>query len=64
MKKGVAHCKISEWQVTDKKIDKLTLGSTRNFIPPLWYKGEGSGRNPYPDMLQYFKTILLLVESL
>ena len=64
MKKGAAHCKITEWQVMDKKKDKLTLRSTRNFIPPLWYKGEGGGWNPSPDMLQYFKTILPLVESL
>ena len=46
MKKGVAHCKITEWQVMDKKKDELTLRSTRNFIPPLWYKGEGVDGTP------------------
>ena len=53
----------------------LTLASTRKFIPPPWYKGGGRGggmwgwglMEPLPgifDMLQYFETILPLVESL
>ena len=47
----------------------LTLGCTRKFIPPPWYKrGGGEGLvEPLPgvfDMLQYFETILPLVESL
>ena len=47
----------------------LTLGCTRKFITPPWYKGRGGGGgwNPSPefsDMLQYFETILPLVGSL
>ena len=53
----------------------LTLASTRKFIPPPWYKGGGRGggewgwglMEPLPgifDMLQYFETILPLVETL
>ena len=46
----------------------LTLGSTRKFIPPPWYKvGGGGWIEPIPavfDMLQYFETIVGLVESL
>ena len=52
----------------------LTLARTRKFIPPPWYKGGGRGEGgdwvlmePLPgifDMLQYFETILPLVESL
>ena len=50
----------------------LTLGRRRKFIPPLWYKGGGEGAGwpwiePIPavfDMLQYFETIVGLVESL
>ena len=47
----------------------LTLGRTRKFIPPLWYKGEGGAGwiEPIPavfDMLQYFETIVPLVKSL
>ena len=48
----------------------LTLGSTRKFIPPPWYKVGGGGAGwiePIPavfDMLQYFETIVGLVESL
>jgi len=53
----------------------LTLGRTRKFIPPPWYrKGGGRGgagwnrlMEPLPgvfDTLQYFETILPLVESL
>ena len=44
----------------------LTLGRTRKFIPPQWYKG-GLMDPPPPwvfDMLQYFETILPSVESL
>ena len=47
----------------------LTLGRTRKFIPPPWYKG-GRGRGVdgnQPrifDMLQYFETILPSVKSL
>ena len=41
----------------------LTLGRTR--IRPPWYKGEGGMDPPWVfDMLQYFETILLSVESL
>ena len=47
----------------------LTLGRTSKFIPPSCYKGGGGGgwMEPLPvvfDMLQYFETILPLVESL
>ena len=44
----------------------LTLGRTRKFKPPPWYMGGGGGwMEPLPSvMLQYFKTILPLVESL
>ena len=45
----------------------LTLARTRKFIPPPWYKGGGGLMEPLPgirDMLQYFETILPLVESL
>ena len=46
----------------------LTLGRTRKFITPPWYKGGGGGwMEPLPgvfDMLQYFETILPLVVSL
>ena len=48
----------------------FTLGRTRKFIPPPWYKGaeRGGGIDETPrqnfDMLQYFKTILLSVENL
>ena len=47
----------------------LTLGRTSKFVPPSWYKAGGGGgwMEPLPrvlDMLQYFETILLLVESL
>ena len=46
----------------------LTLGRTRKFIPPPWYKGQGGvGIEPLHrvfDMLQYFETILPSVESL
>ena len=47
----------------------FVLGTCK-FIPPPWYSGEGGGGvliEPLPrvfDMLQYFKTILPLVESL
>ena len=44
----------------------LTFRRTSKFIPPPWYK-EWVGWNPLPgvfDMLQYFETILPLVESL
>ena len=42
----------------------LTIGRTSKFIPPPWYKGR---MEPLPgvfNMLQYFETILPLVESL
>ena len=45
----------------------LSLGRTRKFILLLWYKGVGGWMEPLPevfDMLQYFETILLLVENL
>ena len=44
----------------------LTIGSTRKFIPPPWYKGGGGWIEPLLgvyDMLQYLETILPLVES-
>ena len=45
-----------------------SLGRTRKFIPPPRYKGvKGGGMEPLSgvfDMLQYFETILPLVESL
>ena len=34
----------------------LTLGRTRKFIPPPWYKGDGWKIGF--DMLQYFETVL------
>ena len=45
----------------------LTLGLTRKLIPLLWYKSDGGGMEPLIgvfDILQYFETILPLVESL
>ena len=45
----------------------LTLGRRCKFIPPPWYKGVGVWMEPHPgvfEMLQYFETILPLVESL
>ena len=46
----------------------LTLARTREVIPPPWYIRVGGGEmEPLPgvsDMLQYFETILPLVESL
>ena len=45
----------------------LTIGRISKFIPPPWYKGVGVWIEPHPgvfDMLQYFETILPLVESL
>ena len=47
----------------------LSLGRTRKFMPLVWYKGGGGGgwMEPLPgvfDMLQYFETILPLVENL
>ena len=47
----------------------LTLGRTRKYIPPPWYKGEGGWWMPPPpprvfNMLQYFETILPSVENL
>ena len=50
--------------LTDQETS-LTLGRTRKFIPPPWYKG--GGMEPLPavfDILQYFETILTSVESL
>ena len=41
----------------------ITLGRTLKFIPTLWYKRGGGGGSVF-DMLQYFETILPLVESL
>ena len=46
-----------------------TQGRARKFTPPPWYKGRGErdGWNPGPprsfDVLQYFETILPLVQS-
>ena len=40
----------------------LTLGRTRKFIPPPWYKGDGWKIGF--DMLQYFETVLPAVGSL
>ena len=46
----------------------LTLGRTRKFIPPPWYKGGGVGvdgtRPRVFDMLEYSETILPSVEGL
>ena len=45
----------------------LTLGPTRKSIPLPWYKRDGGWMEPLPrvfDILQYFETILPLVESL
>ena len=47
----------------------LSLGCTRKFIPLVWYKEGGGGgwMKPLPgvfDVLQYFETILPLVENL
>ena len=51
----------------------LTLGRRSKFIPPPWYKGGGGGVGGWngmewngmvDDMLQYFETILPLVQSL
>ena len=47
----------------------LSLGCTHKYIPLVWYKGGGGGgwMEPLPgvfDMLQYFETILTLVENL
>ena len=41
----------------------LTIGRTSKFIPPPWYKGDGTPPRSF-NMLQYFETILPLVESL
>jgi len=46
-------------------VEMLTLGRRSKFIPPPWYKGVWM--EPLPGvfyMLQYFETILPLVESL
>ena len=48
-------------------IDILFLGRTGKFILPLWYKGGMGWMEPLPrvfHMLQYFETILPLVENL
>ena len=45
----------------------LTLGPTRKSISLPWYKRDGGWMEPLPgvfDILQYFETILPLVESL
>ena len=47
----------------------LSHECTRKFIPLVWYKGGGEGEWMEPlsgvfDMLQYFETILPLVENL
>ena len=59
---------ISLFLVLFLQANDLTLGCTRKFIPLPGYKGQGGcGWNPSPefsDMLQYFETILPLVESL
>ena len=38
-------------------IKKLTLGRTRKFIPPPWYKGRGGGRNPSREFLIFCSTL-------
>ena len=50
-------------------ISILSLGCTRKFIPLVWYEEGGGGGWMEPlrgvfDMLQYFETILPLVENL
>ena len=58
------------WRDCDQSVSydfcqNLTLGHTRKFIPPAWYKGRVLVE-PLPrvfDMLQYFETILSSVES-
>ena len=53
--------------VASTKLALLTLGRTRKFIAPPWYKGWEEGcMEPLPrvfDMLQYFETILPLMEA-
>ena len=49
-----------------RKSVNLTLRRTRKFIPPTVVRGGGRWMEPLPgvfDMLQYFETILPLVES-
>ena len=51
------------------KLSELTLGRTRKFISPTWYKvGGGGWMEPLPgvffDILQYIEKILPLVDSL
>ena len=56
---------ISSFHFPDSGLYLLTLVRTRKFIPSPWYKGGGK-MEPLPrvfDMLQYFETILPLVES-
>ena len=66
--KDVSREKSDKWCI-ERQV--LTLGRTCKFIPPPWYRGGGEGgrgwMEPLPgvfDMLQYFETILPLVESL
>ena len=44
-----------------------TQGRARKFTPPPWYKGRAKGMDGTPprsfDVLQYFETILPLVQS-
>ena len=72
-KKMIYNCEvtfISLFLVLHLQANDLTLGCTRKFIPPPWYKGRGGGVggwNPSPEfsgMLQYFEMILPLVGSL
>ena len=56
--------KHTERIVNAKHRSDLTLGRTRKFIPPLWYKGGGGWlfMEPLPrvfDMLQYLEAICL-----
>ena len=73
-KKMIYNCEvtfISLFLVLHLQANDLTLGCTRKFIPPPWYKGRGGGGgggwNPsqeFSGMLQYFEMILPLVGSL
>ena len=65
---GEGPCIFTSFHFPDSGLYVLTLGRTRKFIPPPWYKvcvGKGE-MEPLPgvcDMLQYFETILPVVES-
>ena len=58
-------CIFTSFHFPDSGLYLLTLVRTRKFIPPPCYKGGGK-METLPrvfDMLQYFETILPLVES-